>query len=354
MIPGFWLLGVFSMRSIGTIVFIFLTASAANVRAVTIDTVPIGNPGNAPSSVGYGSVGYDYRMSTYEVTNDQYVEFLNAKGHSDSPLLYPTVTFGGRAGIVRSGVNGSYTYSAAENMGNKPVNFVGWFQAARFANWMNNGQGNGDTETGAYTITNLGPGNPYPVTRNAGATWVIPTANEWYKAAYYDPRSAAQGGPALQPNYWTYATKSEFPLHVFPPFATANSVGDISNPGPGVINHRNGADWNGYDGNVTTVGSAGPLSTSFYGTYDQSGNVWEWTEQFSPSVVAALVLGGGWGDNPQLIQSINTYQSVNPVGDFSWNFVGFRLAFIPEPSSFALAAIGLIGLAAWGWRRRNR
>ena len=33
-----------------------------------------------------------------------------------------------------------------------PVNYVDFYDALRFANWMNNGQGNGDTETGAYTL----------------------------------------------------------------------------------------------------------------------------------------------------------------------------------------------------------
>lgn len=52
-------------------------------------------------------------------------------------------------------------------------------------------------------------------------------------------------------------------------------MGDISNPGANVANYGNGADWNGLVGNVTTVGSAGPLSYSFYGTADQAGNVFE-------------------------------------------------------------------------------
>ena len=55
-------------------------------------------------------------------------------------------------------------------------------------------------------------------------------------------------------------------------------MGNISNPGANVANYFNGADWNALDGNVTTVGSAGPLSYSFYGTADQGGNVSEWNE----------------------------------------------------------------------------
>ncbi len=50
------------------------------VGAATIDTVPIGNPGNAgevqPQGT-FGAVGYNYRIGRTEVTNAQYVEFLN-------------------------------------------------------------------------------------------------------------------------------------------------------------------------------------------------------------------------------------------------------------------------------------
>jgi hypothetical protein len=69
-----------------------------------------------------------------------------------------------------------------------PVNMVTFYNALRFANWMNNGQGSGDTETGAYTL--LGgtetPTNGNIVSRNPGATIVLTREDEWYKAAYYD------------------------------------------------------------------------------------------------------------------------------------------------------------------------
>ena len=101
-------------------------------------------------------------------------------------------------------------------------------------------------------------------TREISSRYFIPTENEWYKAAYYDPRSVAEGGPAG--NYWLYPTQS----NSAPTQATANANGDISNPGNNVVNFLSGADWNGQDGNVTTVGSAG--SDSYYGTFDQGGN----------------------------------------------------------------------------------
>jgi hypothetical protein len=55
-------------------------------------------------------------------------------------------------GITRSGSPGSYTYSVTGTLANRPVVFVSWFDAARMANWMMNGQGSGSTETRAYTL----------------------------------------------------------------------------------------------------------------------------------------------------------------------------------------------------------
>jgi hypothetical protein len=61
--------------------------------AVTIPTVPVGNAGNAADPLTgnlYGSVGYNYRIGTTEVTNAQYAEFLNFKAASDPLALYNT------------------------------------------------------------------------------------------------------------------------------------------------------------------------------------------------------------------------------------------------------------------------
>ena len=122
----------------------------------------------------------------------------------------------------------------------------------------------GDTETGAYTTF----GNPRPssVRRNPGALVFLPGVNEWHKAAYHDPNQIRR--------YRWYSSGN-----VRPTRATASNVGDISNPGTNVANYDQVANWNGSTiGNVTTVGSAGPESESYYGTADQTGNLWEWNE----------------------------------------------------------------------------
>src|SRR4029453_11714492 len=115
-----------------------LIASAAS--AVTMDWTPIGNPGNAcdPQSQGcFGAVGYDYLIGTYEVTNAQYAEFLNAKGASDPSVLYSSGKTG-FGGITRSGTFGNYTYSVVAGREDMPVSYVSFFDALRFTNWMNN------------------------------------------------------------------------------------------------------------------------------------------------------------------------------------------------------------------------
>jgi formylglycine-generating enzyme required for sulfatase activity len=168
---------------------------ASSASAVTMAWTFVGNPGNRADTevmidgtTGYGSVPYAYNIGTYEVTNAQYAEFLNAKAAAD-PLGLNASMGSGVGGIARSGGSGGYTYSTFAFHEDKPVEYVSYFDALRFANWLNNGQGAGDTETGAYTL--LGgtatPSNGTTVTRNAGATIVLTSENEWYKAAYYDP-----------------------------------------------------------------------------------------------------------------------------------------------------------------------
>lgn len=316
---------------------------AATATPLNIDTVPVGNLGNAPDPLTgnlYGSVGYAYRIGTHEVTNAQYAAFLNLKAASDPLALYNTsMGSDARGGITRSGASGSYAYSVKPNMGDKPVNYVSWYDSIRFANWLHNGEGTGDTETGAYTL--LGgtptPSNGPSITRNVGATWFLTSENEWYKAAYHQP--VADGGDA--DNYWLYPTAS----NSVPTIATADLVGNISNPGANVANYLLGADWNSQNGNVTTVGSAGPLSESFYGTSDQGGNVWEWNE----ALISGSFRGvrGGSFSSGGFLQSSDRFADNSASGYYN---VGFRVATVPEPST---AVLGIIGCAVlWVLRKR--
>jgi len=325
------------------------------VYAADIQTVHVDDPNNVPLqhvtselySYWIGSVSYSYRIGQYEVTNAQYTEFLNARAQSDPFDLYnPAMESDPRGGIQRTGVDGSFYYEVKDNMGSKPVNYVSLYDAMRFTNWMSNGAlDSSDTETGTYTIA--GSVIPGGLSRNPGSTWVLPGRNEWYKAAYFDPRTPLEGGPSDGDNYWRFPTMSD----IAPTVATANPIGDISNPGINVANHFFGADWNGQDGNVTTVGSAGLQSASYYGTYDQGGNVWEWTEHLEEGY--PVIQGGAWRsfDAGAFYLSGDSFSGVGGGdGTLETSYVGFRLAMVPEPSSLWLALVG--GLIVLSLKRR--
>ncbi len=124
-----------------------------------------------------------------------------------------------------------------------------------------------------------------------------------------------------------------------PTIATANSVGDISNPGTNVVNYQLGADWNGRNGNLTTVGSAGPLSESFYGTCDQGGNVAEWNETPLDNGEFRGRRGGSFGSGELELQSLIGGGAVPAIDANFLGGTGFRVATIPEPATLVLAAM---------------
>ncbi len=314
---------------------------------VTYDWVTVGDPGNSNDTVNgvnpnYGAVADTYRIGKYEVTNAQYTEFLNtvdSTGANPNGIYNANMGSNARGGITLTpgAANGS-KYSVRANMGNKPVNFVSWYDAARFANWMHNGQGAGSTESGAYSLT----GNTGLPTRNSNSTIWLPSEDEWYKAAYYDPSAS---GPAGADDYWLYPTRSDSA----PTGSAANVMGDISNPGTNVANYNFGADWNALDGNVTTVGSAGVAGTdseSYYGTTDQGGNVWEWNESIIGS--SRGLRGGSFSDFGDFF--LRSSGRIDGGPSIESNVVGFRLASVPEPSSVLMVVLS--GLAFLTRRRR--
>ena len=108
---------------------------------VNITYVTVGNGGNANDTTGYGAVANTYKIAQNETTISQYAEFLNAVAKTDTYSLYSTsMTTSYINGISRSGSSGTFTYSVAPGSGNKPITYVSWFDAARFTNWLHNGQ----------------------------------------------------------------------------------------------------------------------------------------------------------------------------------------------------------------------
>jgi formylglycine-generating enzyme required for sulfatase activity len=325
-----------SIRSKATIelarVFVAISLLCSSVQAVTIDLVPVGNLGNAPdtryNSISVGSVATAYRIGKYEVTAGQYTEFLNAVAKADPNGLYNTsMSDPSGAQIVQTGISPNYSYSVAADWADRPVNYVSFWDAARFANWLHNNQptgpqGPGTTEDGAY----VNVGNQTTFARQLGARFFIPTEDEWYKAAYHDKT----GG--LAANYFDYPTGTNA--------VPGNDITETTNAG----NNANYIYAIGEPYNRTVFGEF-ELSDSPYGTFDQGGNVWEWNETRVTSSSRGL-RGGSYDSFPYPV-SLGLHAAdrndVDPsYGDSS---LGFRVASIPEPSTLLL-----LGAAAFCMR----
>lgn len=308
--------------------------STCTVHAVMIEMVTVGNPGNAPAPVAGspGQVNYVFQIGKYEITAGQYTAFLNAVASTDTYGLYnSSMTATAGCHIERDGTPGAYSYNVAADWANRPVNFVSWGDAARFANWMSNGQPHGNqdlntTEDGSYYLNGATTdASLQSVTRKTGASYVIPDVNEWYKSAFYDPDKPNGAG------YWRYPTRSDDFIS-----------NELSTTGT-----HNANFWDGLSDNPesytlgppyyltevgTFAGSPGP-----WGTFDQGGNVAEWNETtlIGPSYGNRLALGGSWHDMALYMESISplllTAESNN---------LGFRMALVPEPSSLALLVLG--------------
>jgi sulfatase modifying factor 1 len=341
---------------------------AATRAEVTIDLVPVGNPGNAGELSGTGAgdapericgaVGYAYNIGKYEVTAGQYRDFLNA---ADPTGANPYGLYNSEMDTSQWGCQITWNASASTydfsgrpsgteaDWVNRPVNHVSWYDAAMFCNWLTSGNVN----QGAYdTSVAAGWGSSYgsdytgvtahdspemdDLIHTYGTVYVIPSEDEWYKAAYYDPNKPGGAG------YWDYPTKSDDPN------VPSNNLID---PDPG----NNATFW---DDDYTIGGpyyrtevGAHENSESPYGTFDQGGNVFEWNETIlegSDGYWRGLRGGDYIYWSSYLHANWRPYFYSGPTSEA--NDVGFRVASVPEPGSTMLLVSGAIAGLIW-WRR---
>jgi formylglycine-generating enzyme required for sulfatase activity len=274
--------------------------SRPETQPVEIELVPVGHPGNPADANGFGSVAYEYLIGRHEITIEQYCAFLNQVAKSDPHGLYSEwmLTEPCVAAITRLGTDGNYTYEVLDeaiaghiNAGAKlkphrPIACVSWASAARFCNWLHNGQGNGSTETGAYAFNGE---RDRRVPREKNARFFLPTEDEWYKAAYYDAARAGSGAP-----YWKFGTRSDDSPTVWKSLKNARwNVESLELP--------NIANWGWGRGGGDTLAPVDlfPNAISGYGCHCMSGNAAEWVEpKGDVAARKGIVRGGGWGAAP--------------------------------------------------------
>ncbi len=284
--------------------------SGANI--FDINFVNIGNAGNAADTTGYGAVPYEYRIGTYEISQDA---------------------------IDKATASGLSNVTAGAWTGNQPAAWISWYEAAAFVNWMNITSGyqaaynlsfNNFDNTWNMTLWSsadawtLGGTNLY---RHKDALYFLPSENEWYKAAYYNPSGS---------DFFLYPTASD---------TAPTPVASGTNAGTAVYNFVTNAP--------AGVDVAGGLSS--YGTMGQGGNVWEWQETAfdgdnSSSSKARELGGGSWLDADFILRSSYPDGVEDPTRE-SYAF-GFRVAAVPEPSTYALLI--MTGAGALWWARRRR
>ena len=288
----------------------------SGANAFSIDFVRVGNPGNAADTTGSpnpaGAVSYIYNIGKYEISRDLFTKAANA----------------GALGIT---ANTAYSL-------NHPVIGASWNEAARFVNWLNTSKGYqaayNFTTSGAndnITLWAAGQYNGNNQFRHKNAVYFLPSIDEWYKAAYYDPTlNSGTGG------YWDYATQS--------------------NSAPTAVTGGTTAGTAVYGGSVfapAVVTSAGGLS--YYGTMAQNGNAWDRLETAQDGInndpaESRGIRGGkpGFGSglaaNDYLYGNIPTQESSD---------VTFRVAMVPEPTAGALLVLGLGGVMALRRVRRK-
>lgn len=249
-----------------------------------------------------GAVPYEYLIARTELSNTEYCRFLNAVAVQGDPfhLYHENMGKGVCGGILRVKTMNGFRYVCKEGWAHRPVVYISYYDLARYANWMHYGcpdtgsstwgTTEGDSQNGAYDTSDFesvrsGKKEVYRSFgyRNRGARFWIPSEDEWYKAAYYDPTILGNR------KYHDYPTRSsDEPSHDYANYMVNNTL-CVGEPFF-----------------VAPVDSFS-LSASYYGTLQQGGNVWEWIEDWQYGVVGCRGLrGGSWSYTAFGLNACNT------------------------------------------------
>lgn len=206
-----------------------------------------------------------FLIDKYEVTNAFYCQFLN---NADPNAQYWTSSME----IARWGDPGNYYYMVQPGRENYPIRYVNFYDAQAFAAWRS---------------------------AQSGLTYRLPTHHEWEKAAAWDP---------AENHYYLYGFhRDTIDCNWCNYDGVGGSGAPYCNTGPLPIGSYNGT------GGLQNA-------RSFYGCYDMSGNVWEWTSEVSGS--DRVIRGGTCYYNASYCQC--TYRSISSPSARA-NDLGFRL-----------------------------
>ncbi len=253
------------------------SAAAGGGPAIKVTTVRVTHPGNPSAAIvpftdavyqscddapsgstdcqDVGGVDYRYGIGELEVTVKQWVDFLNTAdptGNDPHNLYDPTESSTawpkyGQVNESDKARDGRHYSVAFPEWADKPYGFATFLRAARFTNSLYNGRllSKRVTSSGRLRLRHLSraasPREPgrgmYDLRRNkrTGATrahakgFVVPSQDEWIKAAYYDPT----GGGTY--SYWKYPTNAgvfgDGTATAPSPTTLDPSTGDVTNPG---------------------------------------------------------------------------------------------------------------------------
>jgi formylglycine-generating enzyme required for sulfatase activity len=380
-------------------------ASSADPRVIDLETVPVAAPGNpsvavvpftdavypscadAPESPRgcqeVGRVDYRYGIGRLEVTVGQWVAFLNTvdpdardpHGLYDSTQSSAAWPKYGQINLSPSAPKGEHYTVAYPEWADKPYGFANFLRAARFVNSLTNGRvlarrqtAHGviyrlrlsrQTERGMYDLTDP------RATRTRATGFVVPSQDEWIKAAYYDPRgggtysywkyptnpgvfgdgaATAPGATVLDPTTGDVTNAGTQPLATYHPKGgaaptwcpAAMSPEDCSSVNPFGLDPETYARV--YQGSLSTVGQA--RTTSPWGTLDQGGNAVEWTDTITPPPAGGTRvwrrLHGGV-TNASAYQmwpsAIGLQPQDNAFFDHTYPWLGFRIGVIGDPTA---------------------